>query len=284
MNTPTIHVRDYFTSVGDVWLIWVVCLAALVVLVRRAYRAQEWGGVAAFADDERGASYALSYVLTFPFYLFLMCLIIQATLVLMVKMGTVYAAYAAARSATVWRPSQPERPNSSDNRFSHTEDMAQRAAAMAMAPFASGMDMHGKSMLKMGRFPRLDAVGDLPHYLAMYGAISLYNRSDSKSPYLLRNYDAKQLPNISYVTKKFLFASAATNVELKPTKLVPWNQDVQVTVSYLMPMHVPAVGRIFGGNTGEFFAREITTGATIPSEAAETQSGRINIPYDPLNL
>ena len=283
MATPTIHFRDYFTSVGDVWLVWAVCLVAMVFLVRRAYRGRKWASAAAFAADERGASYALSYVMTFPFYLLLMCLIIQATLVLMVKMGTVYAAYAAARTAIVWRPSQPERPIRTDQRYDYAQEKAERAAAMAMTPFASGMRDHRDGMWKLGRRPATNAMSDLPFYLSMYRTIAGHNRNESDKPYLLRNYDPKALPKNEYVMNKFLFASAATRVEFDE-QLVPWNEDFQVTVTYIMPMHVPVVGRVFGNRFAAFYARDISTSATLPSEAAETESGRISIPYDPLDL
>lgn len=287
MATPTILWRDYFTSVGDVWLLWAVCLVAMVFLVRRAYRGRNWAGAAAFAADERGASYALSYVLTFPFYLILMCLIIQATLILMVKMGTVYAAHAAARTAIVWRPSLPERTTDETDqvRYDYTIKKAQRAAALGMTPFASGTREHRDGMWKLGRIPAKGVLIDAPLYLRMYQRNARHNTGQSDADqYMLQRLGPNELAKTLYVINKFLFASAATSVEFEQEKLVPWNEDFQVTVTYTMPMQIPAVGRLFGNRYAAFYARDISTSVTLPSEAPETESSRLNIPYDPAKL
>lgn len=284
MATPVIPWQEYLSSVADVWAIWALSLLALVLLVRRAFRFHKWSGASAFASDERGASYALSYVLTFPFYLLLMCLIIQATLILMVKMGTVYAAYAAARTAVVWRPSQPERPTSTDERYDYTLEKAERAAALAMTPFSTGYEHHLNGLFPWARL-NLFSQADALAYENMYNTIGSYNASVDRSNYLyfLRRFDTDALAKKQYVKNKLLFASHATDVEFDE-ELVPWNEDVQVTVSYTMPMHVPAVGRVFGDWYRPFFAKIVSTTATLPSEAAETESHRINIPYDPYEL
>ena len=54
------------------------------------------------AVEEDGAAYTLSYVMVIPVYALLICLIIETCLMLTAKLGTVYAGYAAARSASVW--------------------------------------------------------------------------------------------------------------------------------------------------------------------------------------
>src|SRR5690606_9836967 len=81
--------------------------------------------------DERGASYSLSLVLVTPFYTLLICTIVECALMMVVKIGTVYAAYSAARSAMVWLPAEPSRP-----------DKIQLAAVQAMTPFASSLEEH----------------------------------------------------------------------------------------------------------------------------------------------
>ncbi len=52
--------------------------------------------------DEDGAAYTLSYVMVIPVYALLICLIIESVLMMTAKLGTVYAAFAAARTASVW--------------------------------------------------------------------------------------------------------------------------------------------------------------------------------------
>jgi hypothetical protein len=286
MQVPSIHFRDYFTSVGDVWLLWAVGLLASAVLVRRAFRLRPWKSVAAFAADEHGASYALSYVLTFPFYLLLMCLIMQATLILMVKIGTVYAAHAAARAAIVWGPSQPERPSKEDDGYRRASKKAHRAAALAMAPFATGYQHHlDKMYYGIGKIAKYNPFAqiDAELYYLMYQRIATHNTSVDAENYLyfLRRFDPDALAQKKYVENKLLFASLATFVEFPGREVPTWNEDYELSVTYFMPMHVPAVGRFFGSRMGGLFVRDITTTATLPSEAPETESNRMNIPYDP---
>src|SRR6185503_19043092 len=84
------------------------------------------------AIDEDGAAYTLSYVMVIPMYAILMCLIMETVTMLTVKLGTVYSAFAAARTASVW---------SSATTWDKTLVKAQDAASKAIVPFASGM--HG---------------------------------------------------------------------------------------------------------------------------------------------
>jgi Flp pilus assembly protein TadG len=97
--------------------------AVLLAPDRRARRAVR---PAALAADESGAAYALSYVMVMPVYLLLVCVIIEAALTMVVKLGTTYAAFAAARSYAVWLPANP----------GLADQKAQQAAAQAMTAFA----------------------------------------------------------------------------------------------------------------------------------------------------
>src|SRR5262245_56396176 len=81
------------------------------------------------ALDEDGAAYTLSYVMVIPMYALLMCTIVEMALMLTAKLGTVYAAYAAARSASVW---------SSATEWEKAQEKAKTAAVQAMVPFSSG--------------------------------------------------------------------------------------------------------------------------------------------------
>jgi Flp pilus assembly protein TadG len=104
----------------------ILAAAVLVILVRRGLhrsRATDWG---ALLNGEDGAAYSLSYVMTAPIYLLLVCVIIEAALTMTVKLGTSYAAFAAARSYAVWLPLSGQ-----------AEQKAQQAAAQAMTPFAA---------------------------------------------------------------------------------------------------------------------------------------------------
>lgn len=284
MQPPVIPWTEYFSSVGDVWLLWLIGVSCFCWLVRRSLRRASWHNLRAFAADERGASYALGYVMVFPAYLLLMCLILQATLILMVKMGTVYASYSAARTAIVWRPSQPERPSDTDNRYQFAKKRTHRAAALAMAPFASGFQHHLNKAQPLARF-NLFKQAEAVLYESMYQRLAKHTRDTDtgKSFYPIQRFGPKALARKQYVKNKLLFAAAATSVEM-PEEIPAWNTDFAVTVTYTMPMHVPAVGRVFGSWYKPFYGRDISTTTTLPSEAPETASKRMNIPYDPEQL
>ena len=81
------------------------------------------------AVDEDGAAYTLSYVMVIPMYALLTCIIIEAVLMMTAKLGTVYSAFAAARTASVW---------SSATTWEKTMEKAKAAATKSMTPFASG--------------------------------------------------------------------------------------------------------------------------------------------------
>jgi hypothetical protein len=87
------------------WLLSIFLLCWLLV-----HGASYWRGRTLFKllAEEDGGAYTLSYVMTFPIYFLLICTIIQSSLVLLTKMGTMYAAYCTARSAVVWLNAQPD--------------------------------------------------------------------------------------------------------------------------------------------------------------------------------
>src|SRR6188768_3186348 len=79
--------------------------------------------------DEDGAAYTLSYVMVIPVYALFICMMIESVLFLTAKLGTVYSAFAAARTASVW---------SSATTWDKAMEKAQLAAVRSMTPFASG--------------------------------------------------------------------------------------------------------------------------------------------------
>src|SRR5262245_4523384 len=79
--------------------------------------------------DEDGAAYTMSYVMVIPVYALFICMMIESVLFLTAKLGTVYAAFAAARTASVW---------SSATTWDKTMEKAQLSAVRSMTPFSSG--------------------------------------------------------------------------------------------------------------------------------------------------
>ena len=291
-----------FTSVLDIWLIWVVALLLLAICCRRVIGRFGIVSCRRFHACEEGASYALPYVLTFPIFVLLMAIFMQASLILLCKIGTVYSAYSSARTFIVWQ-SAAQNETVVGLQFDFAKFKAMRAASMAMVPFASSNPRHLTSMYP--GFPSLNGptVGsavfpsrvvemltriDEPQYSKVYyRMLSDANKQDTAPVHKIiqnRLLGAKR----AYVKNKYKFAAASTKVTL-PEQLVPWNEDVTVKVRYRMPFHVPGTARILGGKsmrTGGFFGlttfyRDIETTVTLPSEAAKTPNGKTGIPYQP---
>ncbi len=294
--------NPYFESVGDIWLIWALCLIALSLLLWRGLSRFKWPSLREFARDEEGASYALPYVLTFPFVMLLVCLMIQSSLILLVKFGTVYAGYAASRSAIVWRSSDPE---SDKKGLANAEYYAHRAAMLAMTPFSSGYRDHAERIfaaqlaraISTGEFPfsnsevhtiALDQLFDL--YSDMYFRLAKQHSESSGHSPIIKSPNA--LAREEYVKNKLIYAGLATEVEFDEKFKnggVEWNDDVKVTVKHRMHLHIPGAARALSNARGGsfwnplFFVRDIESTVTLPSEAPR-ELGKLNVPYDPAFL
>ena len=290
-------------SISDVWVIWAISLILLCIVFRLAWRKAKKGSVKRLIFGESGASYALPYVLTFPVFLLLIALFLQATLIIVCKMGTMYAAHASARSLTVWQSSYSK---DKDVGKGYVKFKAKRAAVMAMAPFANSSESDRQRL-----FPAYPvAFGDLEKggidlEGSLVNALTYVDRLVYAKAYrrLLENANASDnvyvLPLIkqrktgvgdNYIYNKYAYAAAATKVEY-PESTTPWNENIEVTVKYRMAFHIPGTARFFRGEQPLWarllkiktvpFVREIESTVVINSEAAETDSGEVGIPYDP---
>lgn len=202
-----------------------------------------------FASDEEGAAYSLSLVMVMPILALLICLIIEGALILTAKLGTVYAAFAAARTASVW---------SSHTTWEKTEEKAQKAALQAMVPFASGT----QSLLS--NVPTdADTVKDGTIYIGAYEVFA-------KDPQALK-----------YLAAKYGYASRNVKIEIEGP---PTNSTAPITakVTYQFPFNVPGIARILGdkGPDGYFF--NISSTATIPNEGPRDDRKTIGIGYGTL--
>jgi Flp pilus assembly protein TadG len=207
------------------------------------------GIIARFARDEEGAAYSLSFVMVIPIYALLICLIIEGALILTAKLGTVYAAFAAARTASVW---------SSHTTWEKTEEKAQKAALQAMVPFASGTQDF------LSNVPDdADTVADGAIYIAAY------------------NVFAKDAQSTKYLASKYGYASRNVKVEIEGP---PTSSDAPIVakVTYQFPFNIPGIARILGdkGPDGYFF--NISSTATIPNEGPRDNRKTIGIGYGTL--
>src|SRR4051812_19202935 len=94
-------------ALQDVWplaIALVATLGALAAIVRGLSPRKQWRSLLSLHADESGGVQSLSFVLTVPIFIWLMMLVVQITQVMIATMVVHYAAYAAARSATVWIP------------------------------------------------------------------------------------------------------------------------------------------------------------------------------------
>lgn len=197
------------------------------------------------AADEDGAAYTLSYVMVIPMYAILICLIIESVLMLTAKLGTVYAAFAAARSASVW---------SSATTWEKAMEKAKFAATKSMTPFASGT--HGGL---------LNAVSsESAAYVAEY---HLYVKRPISDKFLL---------------SKFGYAKKHVKVDIAgpPTA---WDAPIVAKVTYEFPFNIPGIGRILGRRSfdGNYYFN-ITSIATVPNEAPQDNRKTIGIGYGTL--
>jgi len=218
-------------------------------------------GLRHLAVDEEGAAYTLSYVMVIPMYALLICTIVEMTLMLTSKLGTVYAAYAAARSASVW---------SSATEWEKVQEKAKRAAIQAMVPFASGTQPLAETVLT-GTVPDEikdnieQAIVDAGFY---WGAYQLY---------------AKHPVPTDYLKNKYIYATLQTEIEIEgpPEK---WDDDIAVKVKYKFPFNVPGVGRIMGkpGIDGRYYFT-IETTVSIPNEGTQNDDNSIGIGYGKLD-
>ena len=156
------------------------------------------------AIDEDGAAYTLSYVMVIPVYALLICLIIESVLMLTAKLGTVYSAFAAARTASVW---------SSATTWEKTLEKAKAAATKSMTPFASGTQ---------GRTNKAVSVDALAYDAAYH------------------TYAKKPISD-KYLLSKYRYAQEHVRVEIKgPPE--HWDSAITAKVTYEFPFNVPGIG------------------------------------------
>ena len=131
-----------FESTSDIWGVWLVTSLVLTYFFRRSFGRFKLARVRKFHQSESGASYSLPYVLTFPLVILIMALFLQASLILIAKIGTIYAGHAATRSFIVWQSASAIEFNDASMQVPFAEFCAKRAATIAMVPFASASPDH----------------------------------------------------------------------------------------------------------------------------------------------
>ncbi|MEM9409532.1 MAG: TadE family protein [Planctomycetota bacterium] len=195
-------------------------------------------------DQEDGGAYTLSYVMVTPFLMLFTCLVVETTLVMNAKVGTVYAAYSGARTAVVW--------SSADDNWSDTENRIELAAKQSFVPFASGMGNEHEA----------------PDHVAQY--------LESHASFV-KNGETE-----SYLRNKFANAANRLKVTVDgpPTS---HDSDITVTVEYRFQFNIPGIGKLIGQKDGVNYFFPLTSTATLQNEGPKNEHQDIGIGYGKLD-
>jgi hypothetical protein len=272
--------KSYTESVLDIWLVWGAALAMLLLVTWRL--SARWPAPSAISlwRHERGAAYTLSVTILLPVYIVIIGTVIECSLMLVVKMGSMHAAFAAARAASVWLPAEV----SDEKRLL----MIHWAAAQGIAPYASSREPH-----LVGIEP---AWSDLADDNAQYEA-AINSLSDVPMP-------------SGYMAKKRRYALSATRLQItvdewrserqiaspdgrvvveyvgrkRETEDVASHAPITVTLTYEKPIDLPGVG-VFLGHIASWtgsrcYTREISTTVTLEKEGPKSRNQTLGIHYD----
>jgi len=264
---------EIFRSVEIVWLLWLTSMAVFGFLSRRFlirisrtdFRAI-WHRLSLrrFHRNQNGAAYSLSFILILPFLVFLIALIIETSYMLVAKIGTMHAAFAAARTGTVW--STGDTSDEAGNGFSSPAKVkAGQAAVTAMVPYASGT-------------PNVSGYENdaAEKYYRVYSDIKAHNPTPPPKGW------GKELDK-SYIKKKYRYAAYATQAELslapnEKKNAARWEQYVQAKVTYEYPFTVLPVGRaLLGKEKDGRVVYEIQSTAKINNECPRNEKGKMGI-------
>ncbi len=87
-----------------------VLVACLYLILRFNHSRARWSRIMELHRDEVGGVQSLGFVLTLPFFVIIMLFIVQVSQLMVATVVVHYSAFAAARSAIVWIPSQMTPP------------------------------------------------------------------------------------------------------------------------------------------------------------------------------
>lgn len=183
----------------------------------------------------------MAYVMVVPLLILLVALVVESAMMMTAKVGTVYAAHAAARSLSV---------QTSASGWSTAQDRMQEAARLAMVPFACGG-------------------------LAASGSdISSHQREFADA---YRRWALEPVSK-SYLDRKLNETNQALDVRLRQ-RPINWDSEIHVTVVYQFPFRVPGIGRLLGESSGDRFVFPISSAVVLHNDAAQNEKQSIGIGY-----
>lgn len=201
--------------------------------------------------DDRGASYHLGFTILLPFFVLFIVFVVELALLLNSKMNVTYAAYAAARSATVWLAAD-------DLPIEERLGMIHVAAVNALAPIASGR-----------------------HAISGSGDLKYPSSAPSAWVQSYRKY-ARGGQDPEYLKSKWKYAARATRIRLD-RDTTGSDSDIRVTVEYEYPFHTAGAGRLLGRVSPRLGAnlrsRTVRSTVVMRLEGPRSESATLGIPF-----
>lgn len=240
---------EIFRSVEQIWILWILSASACVAITWWGLANLSWRSLLNVHRDEQGSAYTLAYAGVIPVYAVLMCLVVETSLALVAKFGTLYAGYSAARTAVVWLPHSQQ---------DETEAKVQEAAVQSFVPFSNGLE-------ELSAVDQGASGANVDRYIAAYKE----HVQDPKS--------------IRYLRAKYLYAEKAltTSFERQPraNSQEAWEYDVVATVQYKYAFHIPIIGRFVGTSSPDGFFWGITSRVRLTGEAPQNPEQSLGIRY-----
>lgn len=244
MSTPGLS--DFVRGAEFLWFLWIVLASVCVLGTVRLVRSIRLRNPARVWREEDGLSYTLAFVLTIPLYLLICCMFCEVTLLLLAKFGTVYGAYAGARSAVVWEAMSP----------SLRQDRVREATVTAIAPFTIQAKNPGSA-------PSVPSVSAELHAADYVKALSRFSGSAVREGHLRQH---------------FAEVAGKTNVSVKFSSMKR-GAPVEVTVTYRAAFLVPGVARLMDPDHQYPFEYPITSSTVMHLEWPVSENGRLGIDY-----
>jgi hypothetical protein len=252
----------------DLWFVLFLSIFSVAWLTKRFIHACHARSLRRLANDQVGATYMLPLVLTAPFYVLLIAMIVECTLLLTQKIGAVGAAYSAARAAAVWLPYDNAMPQDAPDYtpLENRQTMVRLAAARALFPYASGSNAHVGSE-------------SLPEIVKQTGKQQIE---------AFRTYANNSRFEDEYLARKFAYAFRGTKVTIKylnpesgkeyGRQDVPaFNAKIRLTLHYEAAIHTMGVGRLLGQRSavGSYFVHPTVTTVMLENEGVKASGSSI---------
>jgi Flp pilus assembly protein TadG len=220
------------------------------------------------AVRDRGVSYSLSVVLIVPLYLTIMITAVELSLLFLARLGTQYAAHAAARSAVVWLHAQPEELR---------EERIRQAATMALAPYTGGRQREVNDAGPPPPWADQNAT-DFADAVRLFQAPAASAGITAKRPY----DPSRSPPPADFLRRKFLSAAARTTVKVEVADATDPHTLVTVTVTFRSPLYFPVASRFLDPDRSAPFEYPLTATVTLPADGPKSKDGTLGIEYQSL--